>query len=1314
MASTRTVPRRPGPRSRGLAAGPTPAPATTVLARPSTHLRDAALLVAAGLGGYGAAPLMGYPGLDAPALLAGFGGGALVAVAGERGRRRRELEDRVLEALAPLLGVRHLDRRIVTLSRWTRGWPGRPTRVRVRYAPGVMDTDPAWKGEIVAVLASRLLAAYEVTRHDRRGCTLWLKLVTTEPDSAPAPPAQVRAERVITELIGPTTAFTGVELTDGELRSVSVSHQAGARLAAAGYRNRIERVISTMMPGRWRAVWDLEGDSVRFEVRPSLPTSVWLPVRELEDTDDLLRNYRQVRIPCAVDEDGREVLWYPARTPHAMLTGGTGTGKALALTTPIPTPTGWTTMGQLVVGDVVFDEQGQRCTVTGVFDQPPGRPCNEVVFSDGSILVADDDHQWWTVDRAARRSSFRAADPRRRTPRVPQPVVAALELAVARFEKDDLISLADVRDLAGPALTPDVLRGLATEVGWCDSRRVRVVQRYPQTELYPARALLTELVRYAVARPGSMMALAAPRWRQALAAALPDLISLDDVAELAGVTSRTHPSYKYLRRVARALPVPPTPVPGATKVVTRTIGRELLYPARELLTSVLAAGTQSRSDQRYLRTGGRVRTTREIAQTLLAPGGQRNHSVPVTRPLDLPEADLLVPPYVLGAWLGDGTTTMAAITTADAEMLDLLAAEGVIARPTPDPIVYRLRWAAAPVFAERSSEGGSRAVVCAQCGTALKAGESTDTCAGCRRVAQHFHSALRRLGVLGNKHIPPGYLRGSIEQRRALLAGLLDTDGTVSPQGSTQFDNTNEQLARDVLELALSLGHRATLITKTARLNGRDCGPVYRVSFTCAQSPFRLSRKATTHQERCGSVTPSRITQRYITEVRPIGSVPVRCITVDSPSHLFLAGRQFIPTHNTSMAHALLGQITRYGWPVWVLDAKRVEFLDFRTWPNVQVVAGGIPQQVALVRRAWELMEYRYQLIEDGKATVEDFEPLVVFLDEFAEFRSNLVEWYAQIKVKGDPTRPPTLAEVASLARKARTARIHLVLSTQRPDVEFLGGEMRDNFGFRMSMGRLSPQGAMMMWENPAVGVSLPRACTGRATATHEDGRPVEVQCYRFPDVHAPASSGEHQLLEEIRPLEARWPRLVIVPPGSQDDLDGREPTPPTFREYARAEWDLAENRPDLDPLAHPGGADRDGRELSSTLASLGLTPAGGGRRSPAAVAVPGERPTLRLVEPTWDEAEDPVVAGGGFDADEYLGYAPPIASYARDLAVGDLIEVEEGSGVWVVVDEPPEEDVVAPGMIAVSWRGDGDESGYLSLPDDLQRPVRRPEEDAS
>ena len=47
------------------------------------------------------------------------------------------------------------------------------------------------------------------------------------------------------------------------------------------------------------------------------------------------------------------------------------------------------------------------------------------------------------------------------------------------------------------------------------------------------------------------------------------------------------------------------------------------------------------------------------------------------------------------------------------------------------------------------------------------------------------------------------------------------------------------------------------------------------------------------------------------------------------------------------------------------------------------------------------------------------------------------------------------------------------------------------------------------------------------------------------------------------------------------------------------------------------------------------------------------------------------------------------------------------------MVDEQPEDDVVAPGMIAVSWRGDGDESGSISLPDDTLIDVRRPQEEA-
>src|SRR6476661_1549730 len=60
-------------------------------------------------------------------------------------------------------------------------------------------------------------------------------------------------------------------------------------------------------------------------------------------------------------------------------------GKALALETQIPTPTGWKTMGEVAVGDEVFDERGVPCRVIAVTEAMLGRPCREVEFSDGSL-----------------------------------------------------------------------------------------------------------------------------------------------------------------------------------------------------------------------------------------------------------------------------------------------------------------------------------------------------------------------------------------------------------------------------------------------------------------------------------------------------------------------------------------------------------------------------------------------------------------------------------------------------------------------------------------------------------------------------------------------------------------------------------------------------------------------------------------------------------------------------------------------------------------------------------------------------------------
>ena len=71
-----------------------------------------------------------------------------------------------------------------------------------------------------------------------------------------------------------------------------------------------------------------------------------------------------------------------------------GVGKALALDTPIPTPSGFTHMGDLEVGDEVFDEQGKICRVTGKSEIFYEHDCYKVQADDGSYVIANGAHEW--------------------------------------------------------------------------------------------------------------------------------------------------------------------------------------------------------------------------------------------------------------------------------------------------------------------------------------------------------------------------------------------------------------------------------------------------------------------------------------------------------------------------------------------------------------------------------------------------------------------------------------------------------------------------------------------------------------------------------------------------------------------------------------------------------------------------------------------------------------------------------------------------------------------------------------------------------
>lgn len=317
-------------------------------------------------------------------------------------------------------------------------------------------------------------------------------------------------------------------------------------------------------------------------------------------------------------------------------------------------------------------------------------------------------------------------------------------------------------------------------------------------------------------------------------------------------------------------------------------------------------------------------STREIRDSLVY-NGQTNHAVPVCAPLRLPAADLLVDGYVLGAWLGDGTAAGGTITTADPEMILYIEAAGYVTSYRGD-YLYSIRVA-------RTTPPANEEAVCVGCDQPFttsyygqracsrrcqvrRDGVVARTCLTCDEplpkgstgwrhracfTASTFIGQLATLGVLNNKHVPEQYMWASEEQRRSLLAGLLDTDGTVSPRGAVQFTACNERLAHQVRELCCSLGYRPAMTSRPARFRGRSVSTAWTVSFTTPDDVFRLERKRLALKERTQRFTPERNRYRYIIDVEPVETRPVRCIQVEAASSMYLAGKTMVATHNSSL-----------------------------------------------------------------------------------------------------------------------------------------------------------------------------------------------------------------------------------------------------------------------------------------------------------------------------------------------------------------------------------------------------------------------------
>lgn len=257
----------------------------------------------------------------------------------------------------------------------------------------------------------------------------------------------------------------------------------------------------------------------------------------------------------------------------------------------------------------------------------------------------------------------------------------------------------------------------------------------------------------------------------------------------------------------------------------------------------------------------RLVTTEQLAGLVAA--GQYRPSINMAAPVQMPEAALPIEPYLLGAWLGDGYSAHGAICGIDAGVFSEIEARGTTLRPP------------------RKREPERHRDYRVQTVTGLT-------------------KKLRALDLLHNKHIPECYFAGSVEQRAALLQGLVDTDGSVSDiNDCVTVASASHAFARQVRSLAISLGFKARLTPVRATKS-------WHVTFVAYGDddilPCRLARKV--ERLRPGAAkrqTTKQSNRWYVSRIERQHTVPTNCIQVEAGDGMYLAGSELIPTHNSTL-----------------------------------------------------------------------------------------------------------------------------------------------------------------------------------------------------------------------------------------------------------------------------------------------------------------------------------------------------------------------------------------------------------------------------
>ena len=337
---------------------------------------------------------------------------------------------------------------------------------------------------------------------------------------------------------------------------------------------------------------------------------------------------------------------------------------------------------------------------------------------------------------------------------------------------------------------------------------------------------------------------------------------------------------------------------------------------------------QVERDYPYGAPGGRrcrkteVTTTPELILTVKSRPHQRPDRIALAAPVEMPTRKLMVEPYVLGAWLGDGASNSGVIYTAHQDV-DHFSKFGYQTKKMPKTIEGRQDFY--------------------------------------RVTVEDLGVRLRMMGLLNNKHIPDDYLESSVKQRWELVRGLMDTDGTASKNGHCSYVTKLKHLAYQIVTLLCSLGVKAHISETWSVNKGIKFGPYYQIVFTAplGAKVFDLVRK----QERVKFAENSRTKGRYVTSVEPVGERIVNCIQVEG--QLYLCGKNFVTTHNSLIVNVF--------WPAfeWSTVGAHLRYVSFSYAAHLTARDNEKFRDLLLSPNYREVYGHQFDLVKVGAEKVQ-------------------------------------------------------------------------------------------------------------------------------------------------------------------------------------------------------------------------------------------------------------------------------------------------------------------------------------------------------